>query len=489
MIVIKNNKLEVEEPENVQLNGVYYALVINAQFIDENTWLCYIYIPEVYGPYDHIFDTAFNYPRVEVPNKQDPDDPGYQPQTGDLLKVSFDDGNINSCRFIMLVPISNLTRQINADYITNGYIGSSIIENITDPNILNKIREWLPQAYFITIGTREPNKNSFIMKALITANTAFSNYFLTPLSVPVSSNSIRAGTDITSPIPVYSTNLYVLMDVIYKLYNEQPDQLISLFTGINQDREIKEDFGKLNETEQAQYVALLLAGLIPDYVNVMFPDANEDNFNLWNDKIYSTDPRLFYKHSQTKLSSETLSISEYFYNNKTLFETEWVSTIASWWSGLNNIIDKNNIKLIKIVLYCLTICPWLANAVIRYSIEDLSIFEKISFFHDKYNNVLDRYLAFSLIQNSNYSTIFKTNEEFVNVGTILREAIDSQDLHNVINTFEQQMKALCDGKVDGGHMEPLGPEFEDISYWDFCEMSQKFERLRNTILPEIEAEV
>lgn len=494
MIIFKNNKIEVEEPENTTLNGVYYAVVINTQYINESVCICYVYVPEIHGPYNHIFSNAFNFPRVEVPIKQDNDDPGYTPQTGDVIKVSFDDGDSNSCRFLMLIPIPSLTRLINADYINKGILPSGIIENITDPQILDKVRGWLPQAYFITTGAREPTKDSFIMKALITANTRFSNYFLVPLTIPMSSNSIDMGIDLTSPIPMFSTNLYLLMDIIYKLYDEQPEQLISLYRGIMTaaaDRGAINNFNALeNDTERAQFVAALLSGMISSYIDIMFPDADRDHFHsIGNTGTFASDPRYFYQYSQTKLGSDVLSISEYYYNNKGLFENEWVSTISSWWSGLNNIIDKNNVKLIKVVLYCLTICPWLANAIIRYSIEDLSIFSIISAFHEIYDGLYNRFIELTIIENSNYSTIFKSNEEFVAVGSTLRNVIDSQDLNLIINTFEQEMKKLVDGKVGGSHIEPLGPAYgDDRSYWDFCEMSQKFTRLRNTILPEILAE-
>lgn len=53
MIIFKNNKIEVEDLKNTTINGVYYAVVINTQYINESVCICYVYVPEIHGPYNH----------------------------------------------------------------------------------------------------------------------------------------------------------------------------------------------------------------------------------------------------------------------------------------------------------------------------------------------------------------------------------------------------------------------------------------------------
>ena len=66
MIVFKNNEIKVEDPKTIELNGVYYGIVIKSVAMSDSLVRSYIYIPEVYGPYDHIYSRVADYPSIRI---------------------------------------------------------------------------------------------------------------------------------------------------------------------------------------------------------------------------------------------------------------------------------------------------------------------------------------------------------------------------------------------------------------------------------------
>ena len=146
MILFKDGKIETKEIESKKLDGIYTALITDSIQLDDGINSgCYIYIPEVYGVNYNLINEKYNYPLIEIPLKQDLDDEGKLLPIGSVIRVSFDDGNSQSCRYISTVPISNEVEAKNRYFIENGVLPSEILE-IDDPMVIKKMKEYLSDA-------------------------------------------------------------------------------------------------------------------------------------------------------------------------------------------------------------------------------------------------------------------------------------------------------------------------------------------------------
>ena len=234
MIVFNNNKTEVQNIDPELLNGVFYGIICGVYLKEQsetNTiYSCSVYIPEIYGPYEYFY----NYPKVDIPEKQDNDDKGSVPQVGDLVKVSFDDGNSNSCRLLLVVPTDTEIQIRNANYINNGVLPTTILD-IEDPKVLQTILDWLDDAYFITVG-KHKNKitiSDFFNQYYLTSKSGFSNYFLAPLSLPFATYiTQQEGSIIESAPPYFLSNIYLYADVILDLVNTKRKELIKIYDDV-----------------------------------------------------------------------------------------------------------------------------------------------------------------------------------------------------------------------------------------------------------------
>lgn len=428
MIIFKNNKLEVEEPENTTLNGVCYAVVINTQFINESTCLCYVYVPEIHGLYDHIFSNAFNFPRVEIPIKQDNDDPGYTPQTGDIVKVSFDDGNTNSCRFLMLIPINKNVQLNNKDYIELGILPSEIIPDITDPNILNMIRNWLNDMYYVTLGITDATElkpEHFNMNYNL-SNIGFYNSFIEALNIPIAS----FGTNwALSTVPIYATDLFVMYDVAKKLQEEaSEEELLNIFNHppLRGDGEHKEnwydpeDYKDVSNEIKTKFVTSHIAGAESFYATIVYPDLNENDMPMQFAPFENITWWLGNQNQQSYLGQLLLKY-------KHLIENEWISAMASYMTGINNIVfDQNDTKYKQVILFCLTLCPWMVSVILRYNSMEFSIMQTIlnSEILNDYEDVLDQIFGNAGIINRGYSVLFDESN-YTTVANNVIEAIHS----------------------------------------------------------------
>lgn len=290
MIVFKNNNVEVEDPKEIVVNGVYYGIIIYSVATNNNFAKCYIYIPEIFGPFDHIYNNAASFPCVEIPLKQDDDDEGHVPEIGELVKVSFNDGNVNSCKFHCLIPIHSESRVRNYNYITKGILSAEIIDGITDEDILNAMSALLKYAYLITIGKEEPDKNSFKIKYLRSNN--FFNYFLEPLIMPLSAiYTIKGEQTIGFIPPLFSSTVYLLADVILQLHDIAYDEFIEIFNNppvINKLLwyENAENAFANSENQEDTKVCIttsVMSGIAADFLQIIYPDFNDDSV------LYSTE--------------------------------------------------------------------------------------------------------------------------------------------------------------------------------------------------------
>lgn len=476
MIVFKNNEISVEDPEAIQLNGVYYGIIINSVQVSNNLFHCYIYIPEVYGPFDHIYNNTANYPVVKIPFKQDNDDEGHVPQTGELVKVSFNNGSSTDCQFVFLVPIGEEQRIRNALYITDGIIPADIYTDINDPDLLNKIKSLVKYAYEITLndGSNMPSSNKFKINCL-TSCKGYNNYFLTPLMMPLTAQYSQTGNESNNiPVPVISSVIYLLADIITQFVNSEDGNINrqnALLELWNNPPEISPGIlayqpDSLSEHDDKIYaIASLLSGIPTGFAKVIFPEAS-DNVVEWSlNGGFQEDIWYRYYTLYRLYENETVNpAGKLYYDNISLYENEWAKTMVSWMTGINAIVkDPNNLKLKIAIAFCFNLCPWMAPIVIGYNESDFDIQQRIvSVAGDNYEN-LQTYFDFN--KDNSYSILY-THEEFIEVQKRLYEAIREEKIKNFISEFRLTAKEAFSCHMTNG-----------VSSWEECDMDEKFNRL------------
>ena len=500
MIVFKNNKIEVENPKNIELTGVYYGIVITSEAISNELYRCYIYIPEIYGPFDHIWSRAADYPRVIIPLKQDSDDEGHIPQTGEVVKISFDNGSVNDCRFCYLVPIGEEQKVRNANYITKGILSANI-EDITDPDIINKLLQFLNYAYYITINSKtsindcQPTKDDYKIQMLV-SNTNFCNYFIEPLIMPLAAQGIDGDTNdpgvagVWAP-PFFTSVIYLMYDVLKNTPETQYDNLLEIWN--NPPSRQASDYGNfasynpdsIKENDDKVYAAACLLSGIPLFaIQVAFPDATSDvaNANIegtggWGSCNGVTYPWTLYRAYQIdeKQGWGKNYYSEFLFSQKTNYEKEWAETMSSWLSGINALSsDETGFNII--VAFCLNICPWMATTLIGYDIGKYQIQQ------NAYNELEDEYerahKRFSISERT-YDAVFGNDQDFTKASEALNEALKQADATNFIDVFETQASACFQ------NMKISSPLFEDaqvgakVNSWEYFNIHKKFEKLKN----------
>ena len=467
MIIFKNNEIKVEDPKTIELNGVYYGIVIRSVAMSDSLVRSYIYIPEVYGPYDHIYSRVADYPSIEIPIKQDSDDVGHIPATGELVKVSFDNGSDNDCRFCFLVPVGQEQIIRNANYITKGILSADIFD-INDPDIVNKMLELLEFAYYVTIGKTTPSKEDYEFKWLVNDTSIFYNCFLSPLTLPLTTIYGSVSMDL---VPIFSSIPYILTNVMLKIFDANTEDLKNAFNNppkYNVTAQYNPDYLDLEDLQKAQWVACQICGIPPAYAKLLFNnvDSTIDKMPtitfemLWNSYVKDVESNIGENY-----------YGNFVYKNRTYFEEEWASSCASWLSGINAIVPTDiNPGYKAIIIMCLTICPWMASAILGYNLSNFTLQNKAEhYFSEDY-----KFLYGSDIQERSYNTVFSSDEKFIEAQEKIYNVLDdkTKDYNDFIDVFEEVLKDVYN--IDGTDKM----WFSD-NVWDMCDMSNKFKRLRN----------
>lgn len=489
MIVFKNNKVEVENPKEIVVNGVYYGIVIYSYVINNSFARCYIYIPEIFGPFDHIYNNAASFPCVEIPLKQDDDDEGHIPEIGELVKVSFNDGNVNSCKFHYLIPIHSESRVRNYNYITKGILSADIIDGITDEDILNAMSALLKYAYLITIGKEEPDKNSFKIKYLRSNN--FFNYFLEPLIMPLSAiYTINGEQTIGFIPPLFSSTVYLLADVILQLHDIAYDEFIEIFNNppvINRLLwyENAENAFANSENQEDTKVCIttsVMSGIAADFLQIIYPDFNDDSV-LDSTEIIANGAQYPFTMYRGYEDDVNAGMGENKYSNflykyrKNYYEKEWAQSMVAWLTGLNGMLPDKSTDFKLAILFCINLCPWLATTVIGYNSFSYEIMQRAKqILSDQYANLQNLWG----VQDTSYNSVFNSEEEYQKAIDTLFDVInknpedynngEKEQITDFINTFQNLAKQYL--------------SYEDETYkntWEFSDMDAKFERLKQNI--------
>lgn len=490
MIVFKNNNVEVEDPKEIVVNGVYYGIIIYSVATNNNFAKCYIYIPEIFGPFDHIYSNAASFPCVEIPLKQDDDDEGHVPEIGELVKVSFNDGNVNSCKFHYLIPIHSESRVRNYNYITKGILSADIIDGITDEDILNAMSALLKYVYLITIGKEEPDKNSFKIKYLRSNN--FFNYFLEPLIMPLSAiYTIHGEQTIGFIPPLFSSTVYLLADVILQLHDIAYDEFIEIFNNPPViDKllwyENAENAFANSENQEDTKVCIttsVMSGIPACFLQIIYPDFDDESV-LESTEIMGNEgvnyPFTVYRGYENDVNA---GMGENKYSNflykyrKNYYEKEWAQSMVAWLTGLNGMLPDKSTDFKLAILFCINLCPWLATTVIGYNSFSYEIMQRAKqILSDQYANLQNLWG----VQDTSYNSVFNSEEEYQKAIDTLFDVInknpedynngEKEQITDFINTFQNLAKQYL--------------SYEDEinkNTWEFSDMDAKFERLKQNI--------
>lgn len=457
MIIYNGKTTEAEYKEIGKLDGVYNG-VISAVHLKESTesdnliYNCVIYIPEVYGRYS----IGCKYPDVDINFKQDADDEGHIPQIGELVKVSFDDGDSNSCRLVYTVPVKDSVRVRNANYIENGVLPTTILD-IDDPKVTKTVLDWLNEIYFVTLGK---NKTDISVSDFNTLNYLIFNtggnksYFLNPLMIP-SVTSIGQEDVESSPVGIgaiyFLSNIYVLSDIIKKFENTQREKLIDIYDAMNKSNiypAIDESYIKNIENKQdlkVYYIACLLSTVPPYYVDMLFPgiDSNIRTVIMDYSNNYSKPIEIslwWSYYNETSIYADTdYYIGNLFIDNIDTVENEWVKSSVSWLTGINAILpdsNKGNILLKKAIVFCFTLFPWIVYPLLSYELSSTNIFDNATaqYIRSHYN-VDDKLYLYLFDSDTEYKRITKK------ISDLLRQ--DNLTPFNFVYEFKNIVRSLC----------------------------------------------
>ena len=464
MILFKDGKVETKEIESKKLDGIYTALITDSIQLDDGINSgCYIYIPEVYGVNYNLINEKYDYPLIEIPLKQDLDDEGKLLPIGSVIRVSFDDGNSQSCRYISTVPISNEVEAKNRYFIENGVLPSEILE-IDDPMVIKKMKEYLSDAYYLTLGKYEPYLSDFKVRNIIATNTGYYHYFLKPLNMPIAAYSTQnvANNELTLNMPdIFSSNIYSFFNVMLKLYENNPQSLIEVFNhplSIDTAGVYMYDISQvtLEDNKKCQFLTNILSG-IPynpasiEAQSILFPEIKDNNYfeGFQFNKFVIEPGYWWYNTSRQKTTDDKDYFSEMLYNNRSYYEDLWAKACACWYSGINNIVFTNSISTKRLVLYCLICCPWMSNILLGYDLSNIN------------NSIINKFyqsLAYQATIKFNYSNdkdkqhtmyfslLGSKTEKAGEIATKLRNAIPDEDTkekyNNFIDVFMNEAEAL-----------------------------------------------
>lgn len=490
MIIFKDNNTVIKDPEAPVLDGVYDAVIAsvyqNSNETDTNrTYSCVVYIPEVFGKYE-----KYNryYPVVDIPFKQDNDDEGHEPQIGELVRVSFDDGNSNSCRLVYIIPTNTEVIVRNALYIKENVLPSTII-NTDDPLLYENVLEWLDDAYLVTTGKHMSaiTPLDYAKQYVVTANATpisnapnkgCDNYFLKPLTIPFIT-AYSSNTDDTSEffsfIPVFLSNIYLFADVAYIIQNEylkqDIDTILNIYNNIStfiSDPTYSIDYDILKDNEELiiMYMCCVLSGICPEHANILFPSLNDETL----DKFVLVCPGFNYIsgiHVWWNMyirDNYNPQIADFVFSQKSKLEKEWANSCVSWLSAINNIVkDTTDVKMKETIILCFTIFPWITYPLLGYESSSASYINP---------NVLEVWYDFYNIDKRTYNTIFSSDDEFEETVTTLYTGMRQiTKPTEFIDLFQKTTKKLYD--------KYNNDIFSSVSSWDECEMDDKFTRLRD----------
>ena len=461
MIVFKDNEVKAEYKEQPKLDGVYLAIICYSGYKDENNRICYVYMPEVYGAYDG-FPT--NYPCVEVPFKQDNDDLGHEPQIGELVKVSFDDGSVNDGRFLFYVPVSNETIIANKDYIESSVLPTEIIEDITDPQILAVIDQWLDNAYYVTTGKHKTSVVAEDFEYRNLATNDFDNFYLTPLTMPLTSNKRKGGEN----VPIFTSNIYKYFDVIQNICYRERDYFIWMFNNVPTLGNLPphtykpEDYDDWTDDEKFIFVSCMMSFIDAGCANIVFPNLSSkdyDHIKVESSLATKVGPKNWWN---PRFSARF--VANYVKKEIIEYENEWKRTCASWLTGINNVVpDKEDMKFKQIIILCLTIVPWFAQPFLRYYLKDVTSEAWYNYMQNKYRS---------------YNSIFATDEQYSEFGVLLRNAV-AKGPKEFVSVFKEQTKTIF------GNIERVPNKDETFDYddnvWKACNMENKFKYLDEVV--------
>lgn len=448
MIVFTGDNVEYNNKDAKRYDGVYYAVILNSVKSSNGLdYLCYVYVPEIYGDVDNskgrLYYRCYDYIRVLVPENtddcdiSDEDREKNKPSVGKIIKVSFDDGNINSCRYLMTIPIDDIYEKMNANYVKEGILPTDVITNITDEKILETLRPLIEVGYYITTGHKgtknDPVPADCYKYKFLWSNvnrksndlSTFRNWFIEALTMPLSSYGAKdVGQYSFNYFPYFSTNiynlLYVLRDVVdngdnkklAELYYKMPvKQNVTVNVNmidfsLGSEATIKTELTE--DKDKAKITSLWLLGLFtgnetvgssnstisgdialahiayPELVAEQLHPGLIDSSALKTASLDNSAERLWkfvcyspaYKYDEDIKKLEAYRFHKLLSDSsiKAAYETHYVSVLATWVSGMNTIDAlKNDINFRNVVLMCLTIAPWFASPLLLYTTQDKDI--------------------------------------------------------------------------------------------------------------------
>lgn len=547
MIVFTGEDVEYSNRDAKRYDGVYYALILNSVLSSDGiNYLCYVYIPEIFGDVDNskgrLYYRCYDYVRVLVPDVSDncdisdEDKERNKPSTGKIIKVAFDDGNINSCRYITSIPIDPLYEKMNYNYITEGILPSDILD-ITDPDIINTFKDLVPTAYYITTGHKgtkeDPVPKDCFKYKFVWSNTKsgknsmdrFKNWFIEALTMPLQSYGGKNLGYSSANLPYYSTNVYNLLYAVQDMMN---DGNVNPFKDLHNNVPTAEKYSNSNiplnfdykssklidDSSRAKLAATWVLGLMSGFgpadpyyntvlANIAFPDMIEEqaNPNLYYTEsigIIDTYVELIwenfsYADRMYELNDDIKSVEKYRPHyilsddkNRAIYEKHYISVLASWSSGVNTMLegydDKDN-KFRNVILMCLTIVPWFANPLILYNAaeksEAIRAMQKFINAMKNQNNFLtdyyDKYVTnIENVGNVEYSSIFPNQDAYLSFRKELEPFIKQGKIKGFVDKFQE----LTD--------KYLSDELHDYMYNYFddqaCaakQFNEKFNRLKD----------
>lgn len=491
MILFKNNKVEVENPKEIVVNGVYYGIVIYSYVMNNTFAKCYIYIPEIFGPFDHIYNNAASFPCVEIPLKQDDDDEGHIPEIGELVKVSFNDGNVNSCKFHYLIPIHSESRVRNYNYITKGILSADIIDGITDEDILNAMSALLKYAYLITIGKEEPDKNSFVLRYLHSSTSGFFNNFIEPLMMPTCSIYSGVNDQKMYVPPLFASTVYLLADVMMQLQDTAYNELLEIFNNPQMLADIwydnPENLFLDKENPDDLKIAIMISnmsGIADNYINILFPDFEKYEISVSGSPEGADFPILMYENYENMVKEgrgENIYSNFLYKYRKNYYEKEWAQSMVAWLTGLNGMLPDKSTDFKLAILFCINLCPWLATTVIGYDSFSYEIMQRAKqILSNEYSSLQNLWG----VQDTSYNSVFNSEEEYQEAIDTLFSVInknpedynngEKEQITDFINTFQNLVKQYLNGAMED-------PFFNYSNTWEFSDMDAKFERLKQNI--------
>ena len=474
MILYNGKTTTAEYKEIGKLDGVYNG-VISAVYLKENTesdnavYTCNIYIPEIYGKYS----VGCRYPNVDINFKQDADDKGHIPQIGELVRVSFDDGDSNSCRLIYTVPVKDSVRIRNANYIENGVLPTTILD-IDDPKVTKTVLDWLNDIYYVTLGKNKTDISVLDFNTLnyLVFNTGGNkSYFLNPLMIP-SITSIGQEDIESSPVGIgavyFLSNIYTLSDIIKKFVITQREKLIDIYDAMNKSNiypAIDESYIKNIENKQdlkVYYIACLLSTVPPYYVDMLFPgiDSNIRTVIMDYSNNYSKPIEIslwWSYYNKTSIYDDTdYYIGNIFIDNINVVENEWIKSSVSWITGINAILpsnNKDNILLKKAIVFCFTLFPWIVYPLLSYELSSTNIFDNVTaqYIRSHYN-----------VDDKLYLYLFDSDTEYKKTTKKISDLLQRDNLtpFDFVYEFKNIVRGLC-----------------TIESWQYNNMDVKFGRI------------